>query len=173
MLLNKKGFSIVEVLIGMALLSIIVLIVFNFLGFGLDVFNKTGEMIDDQAMVRLAANTLSDELRTSQNITVGVASPETVTGISVIYIDSDSLVIDRDGGQDIGVSGISSITFTVDEDDDTAETYLKLDFTITGVNGFVVDSSVYLSNYNIGGYTETFSSDFPTTTGSNLTYDKP
>jgi prepilin-type N-terminal cleavage/methylation domain-containing protein len=171
MLRNNKGFSMVEVIIVIGLFSIIALIVFNFMGFGLKSFSKSGEMVDDQAMVRLAANTLSDELRTAQNITLEVASPATVVGESVIYLDSDKILVDRDGGQDIGLPGISSILFTVDEDDDTAETYLKLDFTIVGVNGFSVDSSVYLLNYNIDGYTGTFSSDFPVTTGSNLTYE--
>lgn len=60
---NKQGFTIVELLIGLTVLSTVIAVGYLFFFFGYNTFNTGESRSWVRANVRLAANFITDELR--------------------------------------------------------------------------------------------------------------
>lgn len=88
---NNKGFSLVEILVAMAILGVVSLAIYSFMNTGAKLYQKTSSDADIQTEAQLVANTVSDliidcELNISYGPTVSDRIPEykgTVSGGSL------------------------------------------------------------------------------------------
>ncbi len=92
---NQKGLSLVELLVGMAILSIVLAFGFLFYSFGVETFSKGGKNSDSRQNIRLAANFITQELRYATHVELLDEIPSTfLTDYNYIYVDD---VKDEDG----------------------------------------------------------------------------
>lgn len=89
--MNNKGFSLVEILVAMAILGVVSLAIYSFMNTGARLYQKTSSDADIQTEAQLVANTISDliidcEINISYGETVSDRVPEytgTVSGSSL------------------------------------------------------------------------------------------
>ena len=104
MIKNRKGFTLIELMIVLALLGVIITSAFSVFSFGFKSFNAQTDNIDNQSKVRHAINDISKEIRR-------ISAP--VITISGAEIDVDGVVYKLQGstlmknGNEL-VSGIKS-----------------------------------------------------------------
>lgn len=65
---NRKGVTLVELMIVLALLSVVLMIAFSVLSFGFKGFNAQTDNIDNQSKVRLALSDISKEIRKTEDV---------------------------------------------------------------------------------------------------------
>jgi len=63
MIKNRKGFTLVELMIVLALLGVVIMIGFSVFSFGFKNFNAQADNIDNQSKVRHAISDISKEIR--------------------------------------------------------------------------------------------------------------
>lgn len=63
MIKNKKGFTLVELMIVLALLGVVIMIGFSVFSFGFKSFNAQADNIDNQSKVQHAISDISKEIR--------------------------------------------------------------------------------------------------------------
>ena len=148
---SEKGFTLVELLIGVAVLSILMAGVFGVLSSSLSSFRYLFTQNRNIEDARQAINALSDELRYAKSITTGPADGATLSlgaGNSFVYVvsvnggdvtrtltrDATSKTVTLQGGTAAGYPvysfGTGIVTaLTVQRTDDT--THQKVKFTIS------------------------------------------
>ena len=129
---------------------IIILLISSLLSFSLLNFDIGAEQRDEQFDVRLAADYITKQLRyirqgsgLQDEISV-VATVDDVAGYSYLYYENNNLKFKDSGGSIVSFTDdfIQSVSFTLRTD----EPNVYVDFTVSGVNGYQIDSSVYLTN---------------------------
>lgn len=176
---NRFGFTLIELIVSLGLLSLVLLIAYNMNSFGSNVFAKGGSKSDIQASCRIAANYITKELRYASNVTVLSGMPVTPTsGVEYIYVSSGKIKhYDGTTSKDIygGTSGIAStLQFQYQNDE-------ILKFTISGIlksetyemnssvlllnNGLLVSSNGSVVSYKPGEFS-TLHVNAPSTTGA-------
>lgn len=165
MKINKKGITVIELIIAIAILGILTLAVGGFLSFGIKGFQRTNEIVDEQAMIRLSANRVTEILRNAKTLEIIDASavPTTITDDKIyMYVDTTENTLRYKGDSvDKSLSGnrIGSINFEIING---SKVFLK--FTIISDNGYTVNSTILLNNFGINVENGTiYSVDFATT----------
>lgn len=126
---SAKGFTLVELLIGMAILSILMAGMFGVLSTSLSSFRYLYTQNRNIEDARQAINTLSDELRYAKSITTGPANNETLSlgdGNSLVYV--------------VSVNGVE-VTRTLTRDA-TAKTFVLQGGTVTGYPAYSFGSGI-------------------------------
>lgn len=148
--LNKKGLTLLEVIITIAIVSIIIPVAFSVLGFGNKTFNSGISRRDIQQNVRNISTVIVDEIRyaTKEGEVVEIRNslPDEVSD------DKIYLIISSEGFEKY--KGDSQIFSFVDKDIDFSESTIKLsgknmDIKIKGVSGsaeYEAETSVYPLN---------------------------
>lgn len=86
MIKNRKGFTLVELMIVLALLGVVIMMGFSVLSFGYKSFNAQADNIDNQSNVRHAISDISKEIRrNSADITIpgGAKSGDVISGDTI------------------------------------------------------------------------------------------
>lgn len=162
MKIDKKGVTVIELIIAIAILGILTLAVAGFLSFGMKGFQRTNEIVDEQAMIRLSTNRVTEILRNAKTLEIIDASavPTNITDDKIyIYVDtSNNTLRYRDLSVDKSLSGdrIGSISFEI-----INGSKVFLEFTIISDRGYTVNSTILLNNFgtnveNGALYLETF-----------------
>ncbi len=146
----KKGMTLIEIVISFAILGIIILLISSLLSFSLLNFKIGSEQRDEQFDVRLAADYITDQLRYIrrgsglQNEIMVLGAVDNVVGYSYLYYENNNLKFKDASGNIVSFTDdfIQSVSFTLRTD--TPNVYV--DFTVSGVGGYQIDSSVYLTN---------------------------
>jgi prepilin-type N-terminal cleavage/methylation domain-containing protein len=93
---QKKGLTLVELVIAMAIFSIVILSVYSFFNFGNKSFNASSRQYNTQSDVRLAVDYASKEVRFATNFALlNTIDPATLVALdkfSYIYIKDGALV---------------------------------------------------------------------------------
>ena len=87
-LINSKGFTLIELIIVMAIMSIVLTLGFSMLLNGQKTFNMSIDKTDVQSDIRMAADFITKELRNVQAISVSNTQPASTPSENYIYADS-------------------------------------------------------------------------------------
>lgn len=152
----KKGMTLIEIVISFAILGIIILLISSLLSFSLLNFDIGLDQRDEQFDVRLAADYITAQLRyirddgnaTSHNEIEVLGAVDNVAGYSYLYYENNNLKFKDSSGAIVSFTDdfIQSVSFTLRTDTSTDTPNVYVDFTVSGVNGYQIDSSVYLTN---------------------------
>ncbi len=95
----KKGFTLIELMVSIAIASIIVLMLYSIFNYNLKAFNKASDAMDEQANLRLVSYKLTNQLRNIGYIDLDndVTPPVSPTD-SYIYLDSNQIKLTNAGG---------------------------------------------------------------------------
>jgi prepilin-type N-terminal cleavage/methylation domain-containing protein len=163
----KKGFTIIEVIIAIALLGILTLLLTSILSFSLNNYSESIEKQEEQFDVRLATDIITREVRNA--ITIEVSDTFTATGDNwyLYQVANDLMIIKGTDGTTIGYTDgkIQSIVFTLSARDTDR---IFLDFSVVGINNYKLDSSVLLNNIKSDDITITLPYE-----GSVVIFEKP
>lgn len=148
----KKGMTLIEIVISFAILGIILLLISSLLSFSLLNFEIGSDQRDEQFDVRLAADYITDQLRYIRDdgnalehdeIAV-LGAVDDVAGYSYLYYEDNNLKFKDSSGNIVSFTDdfIQSVSFTLRTDAPN----VYVDYSVSGVGGYQVDSSVYLTN---------------------------
>lgn len=93
-MLRRQGFTLVELIIVIVLLAIIGLFVFNYLGFGAQIFRDTTERDQLVSQSRFALNRLTSELQGAVPRSIRVANTDSQRCLEFMPILASSLYVD-------------------------------------------------------------------------------
>lgn len=151
----KHGFTLVELLVTLAILSIVLSAAFSMGSFGNKAFKKGESKSEVQSNLRLAADYITKQLRYASNVSL-TNDDETTSKIETneyIYIDSSGMLKHYANGVTNDIVKISNgdvakpLTFSTDAGTNV------VNFTLDGSSGkeaYSLSSSVYLLNQNSG-----------------------
>lgn len=93
---NKSGFTLMELVIVIAILGIVLSIASTYFSFGTKIFSKGGNRADVQASARLASIQISEELRTAKTAELLTTKPSLPISsgdkFNYIYIDGNKIM---------------------------------------------------------------------------------
>jgi len=97
---NNKGFTAIEIILALSLLSVILLAGFNMLVFGFDVFNSGSSIVEQQQSLQQIAISVTNDIRVSEDVIIGADSLTVVLDCSVTpakqsiytYVEDDGII---------------------------------------------------------------------------------
>ncbi|MBN2259625.1 MAG: type II secretion system protein [Clostridiales bacterium] len=148
----KKGFTLIEVIIAIALLGIVMLMLSTVFTYGLRNYRIGLEQQDEQFNIRLAADTIADEAKVASHVGVfdntdDFVSVNSSDGIAY-YVDADNRLVRVEGGNIRYLTDevVSSVSFQMLN---TGSIYY-LQFTIIGNRGYSLNTKIELLNIKTG-----------------------
>ena len=163
---SDAGFTMTEVIITIAILSVVTLALFRFLSFGIDSFNLGIDTIEEQSELRMTAYRLVDHVRNIRQVNM-LTDPATYTlAEGIKYDGANQEIIYTDATGDILLSrgDISSLALTIMDDAAILNTEERavLQIDIVGENK-TFSTSVLLNNMYVA--------DFSALTGNAIEFD--
>ena len=146
---QKRAMTLVEVIITLALLSIVMTIVFSLNLFGLKVFGKGTSLSDLQFDVRMSSDFIFSEIRNASDILL--ETPASPNEYNKIFVDSNRIAYQPAGGtiiyktDNIIQNSSTDLLFSIV---DNSSSYM-LEFTIIGatnVEDYSLSTNVLLNN---------------------------
>ncbi|WP_071138572.1 prepilin-type N-terminal cleavage/methylation domain-containing protein [Sporanaerobacter sp. PP17-6a] len=112
----KKGFTLVELILSLALLSVVLLLVFNIYFLGKNIFDRSVHERGMQGNVRIAVDKVTEEIRTADFITSEVPEDGEINGKDEYYsieIDGDELIKTKypENEEEKSIATLSDILF--------------------------------------------------------------
>ncbi|MGB4984764.1 MAG: prepilin-type N-terminal cleavage/methylation domain-containing protein [Erysipelotrichaceae bacterium] len=158
---NKGGFTLIEIVVTMSILTIVVLVCGSLLQVSIHKFIQDGETTNERLMVEGIENTVLNKVRYSTNVVLG----EKVAGYHNIYFENGHLMIDGvdvfddtyyldnsiDGSFSKKSSNILGFDLVVTNKNDKTT---RKDWAVNLVNMELNNSSIVNSSGNIISYKE-------------------
>lgn len=120
---NKKGYTLIEVVLTLAIIGILFVLVFNFIGFGTKFFSNSETRSKIQNEINIAAYTISNTLRNVK----GISTKETDdTGFSIFNIRSKFPKLDDVKYEVLNNNGIYSLRYTLSIKEYTVQSEILL-----------------------------------------------
>lgn len=85
MIKNRKGFTLIELMIVLALLSVVIMIAFSVFSFGLKSFNAQTDNIGNQSNVRYVISDITNEIRRGDATNITIISGGGINVNGIIY----------------------------------------------------------------------------------------
>ena len=155
---NRKGFTLIELIIVLALLAIVMMMGFSILSFGYKSFNSQVDNIDNQTVVQRAISDITREIRRNPgDITIpgGIKSGDIISG-DTIKINGTQYILKKNispvkntlckNTNEI-VSGIDSLRVSIVVDKTTSKTSkvtLKITSQANRGREFTLTSEIYV-----------------------------
>ncbi|SKB37769.1 prepilin-type N-terminal cleavage/methylation domain-containing protein [Acetoanaerobium noterae] len=130
---NKSGFTLMELVIVIAILGVVLSIASSYFSFGTKIFSKGGNRADVQASARLASIQISEELRTAKTAELLTTKPSLpissgdkfnyiyIDGNKIMYRDSNNVIRELFHSDDVydlslifSKEGRTGVNFTID-----------------------------------------------------------
>ncbi|KUK71916.1 MAG: hypothetical protein XD91_1648 [Clostridiales bacterium 38_11] len=152
---NKKGVTLIELMITLAIFGIVLTTIFSINIFGLRTFSLSKTSSDNQFEVRMPTDFIAKKIRYADTIKISTNIPATPTpGSHQIYLESGNLVY-KDAGttsQIIGATGVGDYTFSISK---VAGTTNVIKFTVgkSGTTKFDLTTDVIGLNLDKVGIT--------------------
>lgn len=105
-----RGFTLIEVVVAMAILGIVTIMIFSLLGYNLNAFSQSSAAVDEQSSLRLAAYKLTNKLRNIGYIDLGNGSFADTSAIQAVSATDHFIFLSDDGLKDGDFSSISSVS---------------------------------------------------------------
>lgn len=148
---NIKGFTLIELIIALAIFSVVVFMAFSILVFGNKSFSNGTDRSDVQFDFRMTSSFITDELRNATEVQILSTMPATpTTGYNYIYISGKKIISVKNGTStnktdavvDTPVNSLFKITKLANNNN-------ILEFNLMNTkNNVSIDSKVYFNNIN-------------------------
>ena len=149
---KQCGFTVVELMVVLALLGIVLALGYMFFGFGISTFARGERQTIAQQEIRRGAEFITSELRFANKITIEPADL-TEGGYYYIYQEGDSVVYKDKSGQERVVldSSADGITYLISFNEESVQESRDYGLIIKFVleaedNLYVLDTNVYIMN---------------------------
>jgi len=126
MLKNKKGITLIEIIIVIAISSIVLFSLFSVFAFGNNTNNKGNSQYYVQSDVRLVSDYIQRQIRYATNVEIMNNKPTTEGAFDYIYFDSTNRriihnIYKEDGNREMSLHGetLTSMYFSNNENDNT------------------------------------------------------
>ena len=93
--MKKRGMTLIELIVVIAIVSIVITVGFSFVIFGQDVFGKGSTQAEIQSELRLASDIIKNELRYANAIDLIPDVGTVVNGSCYIYLSGNRLIYDE------------------------------------------------------------------------------
>lgn len=160
---SEKGFTLMELILVMGIMSIVMAAIFSFLLFQNKMFNKASDKFDIQAETRLALSQIDKELRNSVTLVLidranlesdKATSPSTSRKYMVISTDGNVKIYTYDG-----INYVENIIGSHIINDSTKSYFQKINKNTLKVNisaannseAYTLDTEILLNNMTISG----------------------
>ena len=131
---NRRGFTLVEMLVTLAILVVVTALMFTFFGQGLSLYTMESESAQEQTSLREVLSDITNRARLTDPAEITYSGEVLNVGGTTYSFDSVSQAILRDSG--IMATGISSFTVLLESE--------LLQISITSTAGTVVSTSLSL-----------------------------
>jgi prepilin-type N-terminal cleavage/methylation domain-containing protein len=162
-IINNKGFTLVELIVVIAILSVVIGAIFSFFLFENKIFYKSTDKFDIQSDLRLSLSVLSKELRNSTDLDL-IDRTDALDDISN-KVTNNYVIIADDGTLKIyeystSINDYNITSYGSNIDDDILKSYFSIvDNTKLGINLsanlnaelFNLDTQILLNNFKING----------------------
>jgi len=144
---SNKALTLVEIIISLAILSIVLMIIFSFYNFGTKTFSKGKDEYNSQSNARLVSDYITDQVRLSTKVTLSDYTIDTTfeNKYSYFYVDGNIVYHKKWNGtshdNQIFTDLVNSISFTGSNDDLTLK--------VTGIGNskeYVLTSEIPMPN---------------------------
>ena len=167
----KKGFTLIEVIIAIAIMGIAILMMTSVLTYGLNSYRNSLEQQNEQFDVRLAADTIASDAKVASHIgtfdAVGSIGPvNSSNGISY-YIDGNNRMVRVENGNTKYLTDEIILNASFELVKHSTEDIYYLQFNIIGQRGYSVDTKIELLNIH-SGYSSSPSVDEYCLTSNNI-----
>jgi len=146
---RKKGVTLIELIIVLAILAIVVSLGFSLYFFSNKTFNKGVSRSNVQQSVNLAADAITKEVRYASEISIVTSVPQTVSDdYKYIYINDSNLIEfkDKDGTKVIPSNAIDGTVFSLSFESKGSGKLLGFAITGSGEESFSIESEVFPLN---------------------------
>lgn len=138
---KKNGFTLIEVVVTIALIGIIVPILYNFISFGGNIFSKGTTKADTQNDVNLIAYKITNDLRTASHISLTAVSGYTEYNVKASNPDLDqmSFTITK-------VGDVYTLSFTLADAEHQVTSEIALNNVKSAITGTSADVIWYMKS---------------------------
>jgi len=152
---NQKGFTLIEILISISLLSLVLLMTYNMHLFNYKVFNRGSSKADIQSNLRLNVDFISDKIRYASNLKILANKPSTFDPLKQYIYSEGGVLKFYDVGTLKDVAGsLGGVSSTIYFEDKDAQTVTFKVYGTQKDESYEIDSSVYMLNVGTGGIAE-------------------
>ncbi|AZO95297.1 prepilin-type N-terminal cleavage/methylation domain-containing protein [Halocella sp. SP3-1] len=148
MIENESGFTLIEVLLVIAISGIIIMIIGPLLVSSFNIFSGGEGIVKNQEDSRLVMRYLTKEIRNAEEIELFSFIPEDMEGYNCIYIKDNSFVIENENGKkEIKTDKITLLNFKlipITEEDSNYSFYIKV--TISSASSQILSTKILLNN---------------------------
>lgn len=110
---NRRGVTLIELLVALGLVSIVLAAVYNIMLTGMKTYNLSFAQAQNQGVLRAAMLSLSTSMRSAD--TVSVSGTSLIIGDETVKLQSNTLIATKSSGVTRTIaSGISTFTLTSD-----------------------------------------------------------
>ena len=132
---NKRGFTLIEVLVAIGLVVMVAALMYTFVGQGLSLYTMETETAEEQTNLRQALSEITNRVRLADASEVAVTDGGLTVGSTAYAYSSAQKCILRDG--DTFANNIAGFTATLNDS--------LLEISVTSTAGTVVSTSLFLS----------------------------
>lgn len=152
-LAKQSGFTLIELVVTLAILGIVIVTIYSINQFGLRTFAQSSDRAENQFEVRMPADFIAKKVRYANNVEILDAVPtSTPTGAHEIFLDSGQLKY-REYGSDsviIGTQGVSNYSFNIQKKSGT-DNMLQYVIGKTGTSNYDLVTDVIVLNVGNAG----------------------
>lgn len=134
MIRNKRGFTLIEVLLAASLVVVVAALMFTFFGQGISLYSDESQLAQEQSGLRRVLSDITNRVRLAPD-TVTVSGTTLTVGSMVYTYDSTNECVKRNGT--VLASDVSAFIVQI--------TGTRLDISINSVSGKAVSTSISLS----------------------------
>jgi prepilin-type N-terminal cleavage/methylation domain-containing protein len=131
---NKRGFTLIEMLVTLALVAVVAALMYTFFGQGISLYSMESESAQEQANLRLVLSDITNRARLTDPSSITYADGVLTVDDTTYSFNSTDQEILRDGGT--LATGISRFTVQLESG--------LLEVSITSTKGTVVSTSLSL-----------------------------
>ncbi len=148
---QKKGITLVELIIALALLTVILGMAYSFFSLGMTVFRKGAGQSDIQQNLRLTADIITREIRLASELQIidPVTIPDTVSDeYRYVFVNSANSIEfkNKDGSKKFLDNGVNSMSVTLRFESMNSGKILGFALNASGENNYSIESEVYPLN---------------------------
>src|SRR5690554_5392741 len=105
---HRKGITLIELILVIAILGIVISLGFSFFSFGNITFSRGQDQSSVQYSVRMASRYITDEVRTAKDVLIMEDKPVTFENYNYIFVEGTKIIHRKPDGSMLEIYGSSN-----------------------------------------------------------------